>query len=147
MVEAEFERGLERLFADGPELPDASAFADRVQRRLATGWTARRWLIGAAGVAGGLVGVSQLLVSNFAGQLAQASDSARTLGASVGHLGQTPDISQAIFSGGATVWVARGTFGEFEDPEIASRRVLLFAKVRAHYLKARLRLAVLSCAI
>ena len=108
MVEAEFERGLERLFADSPELPDASAFADRVHRRLSTGWTARRWLIGAAGVAGGVIGVSQLLMSNFAGQLEQAGDSAHALGVSVGHLGQAPDISQAILSGGATVWVAVG---------------------------------------
>ena len=108
MVEAEFERALERLFADSPELPDATAFADRVQRRLNTGWTARRWLIGAAGVAGGLIGVSQLLMSNFAGQLAQAGASARTLGAGVVKVEQTSDWTQALTSGGATVWVAAG---------------------------------------
>ena len=33
--------------------PEAAAFADRVERRLDAGWTARRWLIGASGVVGG----------------------------------------------------------------------------------------------
>jgi len=50
MVESEFERRLERLFADAPEMPDAGAFAARIESRLNAGWTARRMLIGAAGV-------------------------------------------------------------------------------------------------
>jgi hypothetical protein len=56
MAEVDFERRLERLFAEGPELADAGAFAERVERRLDAGWTARRWLIGAAGVVGGVIG-------------------------------------------------------------------------------------------
>ena len=37
MAELDFERRLERLFADLPELPDAAAFAERVERRLDAG--------------------------------------------------------------------------------------------------------------
>jgi hypothetical protein len=40
MAEIDFERRLERLFADAPELPDASAFATRIEGRLNRGWTA-----------------------------------------------------------------------------------------------------------
>ena len=53
MAEVDFERRLERLFAEGPDLPDAGAFADRIERRLNRGWnswdrkprycTATRW--------------------------------------------------------------------------------------------------------
>src|ERR1700712_1778468 len=53
MVELDFERRLERLFADHPELADAGTFAERVERRLDAGWTGRRWLIGAGGGARG----------------------------------------------------------------------------------------------
>ena len=63
MAELEFERRLERLFMDSPELADAGAFAERVERRLDAGWTARRWLIGASGVVGGSIGAYQLMVS------------------------------------------------------------------------------------
>src|SRR6185312_16373548 len=86
MVEHEFERRLERLFAEGPELPDARAFAERVERRLDAGWTARRWLIGAAGVIGGVVGASQLMVSNLFQRVESAGDSARLISTSFNHV-------------------------------------------------------------
>ena len=65
MVEASFERRLERLFAESPELPDCSQFAQDIETKLGRGWAARRWLIGAAGVVGGLIGASQLMASNL----------------------------------------------------------------------------------
>src|SRR6185437_2130632 len=74
MAEVDFERRLERLFADAPELPDAAAFAGRVERRLNTGWTARRWLIGAAGVGGGIIGASQIVMSNLVQRVESAGD-------------------------------------------------------------------------
>ena len=49
MAEADFERRLERLFGEAPDLADSQAFAERIERRLDRGWTARRWLIGVAG--------------------------------------------------------------------------------------------------
>ena len=54
MAEIDFERRLERLFADAPAFSDESAFAARVEQRLNRGWNVRRWFIGAAGVASGI---------------------------------------------------------------------------------------------
>ena len=106
MAEVEFERRLERLFAEAPELPDAGAFADRVERRLDAGWTARRWLIGAAGVVGGVVGASQLMVSNVFQRVESAGDSARLLTSGLNHISANTDWWTAVSSGGATVWAA-----------------------------------------
>jgi len=108
MVELDFERRLERLFSEMPELPDAVAFAERVERRLDRGWTARRWLIGAAGVVGGVIGASQLMVSNVFQRVETAGDSARFLSTSVSHLSTSADWMAALTSGGAVVWVAAG---------------------------------------
>ena len=106
MAEVEFERRLERLFAEAPELPDAGPFADRVERRLNAGWTARRWLIGAAGVVGGVIGASQLMVSNLFQRVESASDSARALTNGLNHLSISTDWVSMVSSGGATVWAA-----------------------------------------
>ncbi|MDB5427148.1 MAG: hypothetical protein JWR47_3300 [Phenylobacterium sp.] len=106
MVEIEFERRLERLFAEAPELPDAGPFATRVERRLDAGWTARRWLIGAAGVVGGIIGASQLMVSNVFQRVETAGDSARLLSSSINHISTGTDWMAAVSSGGAVVWAA-----------------------------------------
>jgi hypothetical protein len=108
MVELDFERRLERLFADAPELADAGAFADRVERRLDAGWTARRWLIGAAGVVGGVIGASQLMMSNVFQRVETAGDSARLLSSSFNHISTGTDWVAAVSSGGTAVWVAAG---------------------------------------
>jgi hypothetical protein len=112
MVELDFERRLERLFADHPELSDAGAFAERVERRLDAGWTARRWLIGAAGVVGGVIGASQLMMSNVFRQVETAEGSAHALtsgfGSGVSHLVTGADWVATVSSGGVVVWVAVG---------------------------------------
>jgi hypothetical protein len=108
MVELEFERRLERLFADAPELPDASAFAERIERRLDAGWTARRWLIGASGVIGGVIAASQLMVSNLYQRVETASDSARLISTSISHISTGTDWVAAFSNAGTAVWVAAG---------------------------------------
>src|ERR1700749_3114351 len=112
MAELDFERRLERLFAELPELPDASAFADRVERRLDAGWTARRWLIGAAGVVGGVIGASQLMMSDLFQRVEAAGGSAHLLTTSVtsslSHITTGADWVATVSSGGAVVWVAAG---------------------------------------
>lgn len=105
MAEIEFERRLERLFADAPEMPDARAFAERVERRLDRGWTARRWLIGAAGLAGGVIGASQLLVANVFQRAEAAEQSARVLGQGLARVTPTSDMVSAL-SGGYGLWAA-----------------------------------------
>ena len=69
----EFDRALERLFAEPPAFEDADAFAGKVQARLARNWRIRMLGIGAAGVAGGVVAASQIIGSGLAVQLQQAS--------------------------------------------------------------------------
>ncbi|MEW5686938.1 MAG: hypothetical protein AB1942_18625 [Pseudomonadota bacterium] len=105
MAELDFERRLERLFAEVPDMPDARAFAERVERRLDRGWTARRWLIGAAGLAGGVIGASQLLVSNVFQRAEAAEQSVRALGQSVAKVSPATDMVSAL-SGGYGLWVA-----------------------------------------
>lgn len=69
----EFERALERLFAEPQVFSDADAFVGKVKSRLARNWRIRTLGIGAAGVAGGVVAASQIIGSGLAIQLQQAS--------------------------------------------------------------------------
>ena len=108
MAELDFERRLERLFSEAPELADAGSFAERVERRLDAGWTARRWLIGAAGVVGGVIGASQLMMSDVFQRVATAGDSARLISSSLNHVSSGADWVATVSSGGTVVWVAAG---------------------------------------
>jgi hypothetical protein len=107
MAEVEFERRLERLFAEAPELPDCTQFAAKIEHRLNRGWTARRWLIGAAGVVGGVVGASQLLASNLFQRVESAEQSARVLSAGLSKMTPGSDMVSAL-SGGFGLWIAVG---------------------------------------
>jgi hypothetical protein len=107
MAELDFERRLERLFGETPHMGDSVAFAERVERRLDRGWTARRWLIGAAGGAGGIIGASQLLMSNIFERVQSAEQSARVLGQGLSRVTPTTDMVSAL-SGGYGVWIAVG---------------------------------------
>lgn len=106
MAEVDFERRLERLFAGAPELPDAGSFAHGVERRLDRGWTARRWLIGAAGGAGGLVAASQIVMSNLSQRVENAGESAKVLSAGLTQITPRAEWLSNMASGGAVVWIA-----------------------------------------
>jgi hypothetical protein len=106
MAEVDFERRLERLFGEAPELGDAHGFAERVERRLDRGWTARRWLIGAAGLAGGVIGASQLLVSNIFQKVETAGDSAKLLSSGLTQMAPGGEWFSTLSSGGGVVWIA-----------------------------------------
>jgi hypothetical protein len=108
MAEIDFERRLERLFAEAPEYSDAQGFADRVERRLDRGWNTRRWLIGVAGVGGGVIGASQLMVSNIFQRMETASDSARVLSSGLSQIAPRQEWMSALSSGGGVVWIASG---------------------------------------
>lgn len=107
MADLEFERRLERLFADAPEMPDADAFAARIERRLDRGWNLRRWLIGAAGLAGGVIGGSQLVFANVFDRMETAEQSARVLGQGLARVTPSTDMVSAL-SGGYGLWIAVG---------------------------------------
>jgi hypothetical protein len=105
MAEVDFERRLERMFGEAPSFSDANSFADRIERRLNRGWTARRWLIGAAGVAGGLLGASQLMMSNVFQHMESAEGSAKLLTSGLNQVAPQAAWLPALSNGGV-VWVA-----------------------------------------
>lgn len=107
MAELDFERRLERLFADAPALPDEALFAATVERKLDRGWTMRRWLIGAAGVVGGVVGASQLMASGLDLEAASAGSS-RIMHASMDEWAPRLEILSALPAGSSVVWLASG---------------------------------------
>jgi hypothetical protein len=109
MAELDFERRLERLFSDAPAFSDDEAFATSVQRKLNRGWNLRRWVIGAAGLAGGVIGASQLIMSNFFQQVETASaGSTRLIEAGVQQLAPRADLLSALPAGSSVVWIASG---------------------------------------
>lgn len=107
MAEVDFERRLERLFAEAPELPDCAAFAQGVERKLSRGWQTRRWLIGTAGVVGGVIGASQLVVSNLFQRVENAEESARALTAGLSQVAPSTQMVSAL-SGGFGIWISVG---------------------------------------
>ena len=61
MADFEFERRLERLFAQTPTFADSDWFAERVESRLDRSWAMRRIMIGLAGLIGGIIFAGQTL--------------------------------------------------------------------------------------
>ena len=109
MAELDFERRLERLFAEPPAFPDEKVFAALVETKIDRGWTLRRWVIGAAGLVGGVVGASQLIMSNFFRQVETASEgSGRLLREGAEQLGSRTDLLAALPAGSSVVWIAGG---------------------------------------
>ena len=68
-----FEAGLERMFAQAPVLADSDAFTRRVEGKLNRDWRWRTLGLGAAGVVGGVIAVSQSLGSGIGLQVKEAS--------------------------------------------------------------------------
>jgi len=109
MAELEFERRLERLFAAPPNFADDEAFAVAVEKKLTRGWNLRRWIIGVAGLTGGVIGASQLIMSNFVHQVESASEgSTRLLQAGVQQLAPRAELLSTLPAGSSVVWIAGG---------------------------------------
>lgn len=106
MVEADFERRLERMFSEAPSFPDAESFTARVEGRLDRGWTARRWLIGVAGLVGGVIGASQLVMANVLDRVESAEDQARALTSSLSRMAPQGEWMSIVSTGGMGMWVA-----------------------------------------
>ncbi|WP_374570105.1 hypothetical protein [Phenylobacterium sp.] len=109
MAEVDFERALERMFMDAPPLADSEAFAARIGRRLDRGWMIRRLMIGGAGLVGGVIGVSQLVLSRFVDRLETASEgSARVISASWSQVAPKAGLLASTPVGSPIVWAAIG---------------------------------------
>jgi hypothetical protein len=107
MAELIFERELNRMFAEAPELGDASLFVLRVDEKLQRGWTVRRLLIGGLGMAGGVVGGAQLLGGGLVARLGDAtSQSGRLLTGKVIDLVQAGIMPQSLPPDVGMFWVA-----------------------------------------
>ena len=72
MSSDDFERGLHRLFADSPALPDDALFTARVRHRLEQGQSVRRLVIGLVGGLGAAVATAQILSANLGQRLNDA---------------------------------------------------------------------------
>lgn len=109
MAELEFERRLERLFNEPPALAGEGAFAALVEQKLNRGWTLRRGIIGAAGLVGGVVGASQLIMSNFIEQVETASKgSTRLIEVGMSQWAPRLEMLSALPAGSSVVWIAGG---------------------------------------
>ncbi len=95
------------MFTQAPPLADGDAFAARVEKRLSTGWTFRRLLIGGLGVLGGVVGVGQMASSGVIGHVEGLSaQTGRLWSADLSKLTSLHlPLSVAPFGGGA-LWMA-----------------------------------------
>jgi hypothetical protein len=59
-------------------------------------------------VVGGVIGASQLMLSNVFQRVETAGDSARLLSSSLNHISTGTDWVAALSNGGTAVWVAAG---------------------------------------
>jgi len=107
VAETSFEFRLERMFAEAPAMADADLFTLRVLERLDRGWTARRLLIGAMGVLGGLIGAYEIVGSGAVGQLAALT--ARSNAFVTQHLAtqlSSPLAPARIYVDAEAIWLA-----------------------------------------
>jgi hypothetical protein len=112
MDDPAFESHLGRLFAEAPSYPDSPLFAASVESRLGRGWALRRVLIAAAGVAGGLIAVAQIVGSGLAARIGGASRVVESAREGLSHLPLpvAPQLSALgdLPFGGEVVWLVVG---------------------------------------
>ena len=107
MSDFEFEARLERMFSQPPRVTDPGVFAAQVQARLERGWALRRLVIGAAGLLGGAVAVSQAFGSGVLARMSEVELPVKSLMAEVQ---REPLLSGeglgALGASGEVIWVA-----------------------------------------
>jgi hypothetical protein len=99
MADRGFEADLDRAFSETPAFPDADLFALRVTEALDRGWAVRRLLIGALGVAGGLIGGLQFLRSGLLEHMGSVGATWRLLSTDVTRLPVARGLSEMLASG------------------------------------------------
>ncbi|MGE5502499.1 MAG: hypothetical protein ACM3W4_11300 [Ignavibacteriales bacterium] len=107
MADPDFEASLVKLFAEAPALPDPDGFARVVEARLDRGWNLRQALIWTMGLAGGVIGVSQMLPSRLMAQMGAASeDSTHLIDKGLAGLSNLQGSLNTLPLGGEVVWMA-----------------------------------------
>lgn len=107
MADLDFETSLEKMYAGAPALPDPDGFARLVEVRLDRGWNLRQALIWTMGLAGGAIGVSQMLPSRLMAQMGEVSDqSVQLVGRGLSGLTSLEGSLNTLPLGGEVVWMA-----------------------------------------
>jgi len=107
MADPDFETSLVKMFAEAPALPDPDGFARVVEARLDRGWSLRQALIWSMGLAGGVIGVSQMLPGRLVSQMGEASDeSAQLVHRGLSSLTDLQGTLNSLPMGGEVVWMA-----------------------------------------
>lgn len=94
MSSDEFDPYIERLFARGPQMPDAVLFAADVEARLASGSRLRTLALSVAGLVGGCIAVRESLHLNINLGGSQAAENSGSL--SFGVHSATADLTSAV---------------------------------------------------
>jgi hypothetical protein len=110
---AVFDSQLQRLFAQAPAMPDAAAFAERLQRRLDRRWAIRRVMITLAGVAGGLITLWQVMSAHLIAQAdiasqAPVAQARHAFGLALLRVHMATSLVQALPFGGEALWLIAG---------------------------------------
>ncbi len=108
----DFEAQLVQMFDDPPVFVDSHGFASSVMQRLDRSWQVRSLVIGATGLLGGVIAVSQIMANNLIGQI-----EALSLGTKphlLRHLIQSVESHLVLPSlpfGGEGLWMSAGLAG------------------------------------
>jgi hypothetical protein len=108
-----FDIQLQRLFAQTPAMPDAMAFAERLQRRLDRRWAFRRVMITSAGVAGALITLWQVMSAHLIAQAdiasqAPAAQARHAFAVGLMRVHMATNLIQALPFGGEALWLIAG---------------------------------------
>jgi hypothetical protein len=108
-----FDLQLQRLFAQAPAMPDAAAFAERLQRRLDRRWAIRRVMITMAGVAGGVITLWQVMSAHLIAQAdiasqAPAAQARHAFSVALLRVHMATSVIQALPFGGEALWLIAG---------------------------------------
>jgi len=107
MADPDFEQSLVKMFAQAPALPDPEGFARIVEARLDRGWNLRQALIWTMGLAGGVIGFSQVFPTRVLAQMGAASDeSTRMIDRGFRSLSNLQGNLDTLPLGGEVVWMA-----------------------------------------
>jgi hypothetical protein len=109
MAEPDFEAQLTRLYNEAPSFPDADLFTARISASLDRGWALRRLMIGAAGIAAGVIAAVQIVATRFSTELqALSRDGARDIYSEVD--GAMARINQMVTTPASVeaLWLAAG---------------------------------------
>lgn len=111
MSDFEFERRLERMFAQPPRVDGGEAFAARVEARLERGWGMRRLFVGVAGAVGGVIAASQLIDAELLSRLqGVAPSTGRLLRTELPRSWLSGGLEQVALNG-EVLWLTAGMLG------------------------------------